>query len=762
MQSRATREETPRRREDPPLLTGNARYTDDFSPSDTTHAAVLRSQYARARIDSIDTSRVEALDGILAVLTADDLAESDAPGVFHVSGKLPVTQQIPDIPILASDIVRYTGEPVAVVVAEDRYLAHDAVSRIDIEYERLDAVTRVDEALDGHEPLVHASMSDNRAFDWRFGDHKSVEQAFSTADHTVRLDLTNQRVLPNPLEPRAVIGDYDTSSGTCTVRMSTQTPHRIRDQLVSVLGLRKEDTRVIAPAVGGGFGSKTSPPKQTEPLIVWASMQVGRPVKWVATRSESHQADHPGRDMRARGELAVDDDGTVRALRVNATFNLGAYTAWGRTPAYHFHHILSGQYDIPEIAGRLVGGYTNTTPVAPYRGAGRPESIFVVERLMNRAASVVGMDPAELRLRNFIPADAFPVETAVGAVYDSGNYERAMENLLEKVEYETLRERQESLRDKGRHLGIGISCAIENIGTQRPETARVEIDESGVVTAYCGTVDTGQGHSTTFADVLAAELGIPADDIQIREGDSGDLPRGTGTFASRSTPVGASALVRCAKDIVKRARQLASQHLDVPAGSLTFSDGQFQADGATRTLTLQEIAELAGQAEDCSALVATMDYEPDSYAYPFGAHVAVVEVDPVTGKIDLQRYVTIDDCGVQLNPTLVEGQIHGGVAQGIGQALYEEAVYDDNGTLLSGSLQDYALPKATDIPEMDVGETTTPCPHTPTGAKGVGESGATAAPPAVVNAVVDALSPLDVTNLDMPITAETVWQAVRD
>jgi carbon-monoxide dehydrogenase large subunit len=440
---------------------------------------------------------------------------------------------------------------------------------------------------------------------------------------------------------------------------------------------------------------------------------------------------------------------------------------WGKTPAPNFRHLLSCQYEIPAIGGHVRGAFTNTTPVAPYRGAGRPESVYVVERLLNRAAAELDIDPAELRRRNLVPPDAFPFETKTGAVYDSGNYERALDEALDVVDYEQWRERQEQLREDGRYVGVGIGSFVENTGTGPglPETARIELRQSGDVVAYCGTHDHGQGHGTSFSQLLSDELGVDYDDVELREGDTANLPTGTGTFGSRSAAVGGSVLAEAAGAVREQARRLAARHLEAAPEDVAFDDGEFHVAGApSRSIDIQQVAGLSHEREDLPAelsdgLAAMESYDPENHAYAFGTHIAVVEVDPASGELEFHDYVAVDDCGVQFNPMIVEGQIHGGVVQGIGQALYERAVYDDTGTLVSGSLQDYAMPKAEQIPEMEVHETVTPCPHNPVGAKGVGESGTIGAPPAVVNAAVDALSPLGVDNLQMPLTAETLWAA---
>lgn len=761
------------RREDHALITGNARYTDDIDPSDVTHAAICRGWFGHAAITDIDTSAAEARDGVIAVYTAADLP-ADA-GTLELSASLP-DQHVTPYRLLAADRVRYAGEAVAVVVAEDRYVAHDAADLVSVEYDPLEAVTDADAALESNAPLVHEDLPNNCVFDHEFGDMATVDTAFESADHTISINIGNQRLLPDALEPRAALADYDLETDELEIYMSTQTPHRTQGRLSKLIGLPSERVRVIAPDVGGGFGSKGASPYADEPLAAWCSMQLKRPVKWVGTRSESHQTDHHGRDLWTVAELAFDADGTVRGLRIDARLNIGAYALWN--PVGNIKSLISGAYDIPAISGRVVGALTNTAPVAPYRGAGRPETIYIVERLFAEAAAVVDIDPVEFRRRNLIPADAFPYETALGEIYDSGDYESAMDRALELIEYEDVRERQDRLRKKEteerRYLGIGIGTFVENTGSgpSTPEMARLSIEADGTVTAVCGTADHGQGHATTFAQVISTELGIPYEDVEIMEGDTKDLPYGGGTYGSRSATVGASALIESAQEVKEQSRRVAADWFEASVADIEFDAGEFHVAGVPdSTIHIGEIARAvheeskgatALKSAKETSLEANSTYDPPSYAFAFGTHVAVVVVDSRSGEIDIERYVAVDDCGVQFNPLLVEGQIHGGIAQGIGQALSEHAIYDENGTLRTGSLQDYALPRATDVPELETDSTVTPCPHNPSGAKGAGESGTIGAPPAVVNAVVDALRPLGVTHIDMPLTEETVWRAIQD
>jgi carbon-monoxide dehydrogenase large subunit len=743
-----------RRREDPALLTGAAEYTDDLAVPGLAHAAVLRSQYGHATIESVETSAAEATDGVVTVLTAADLEVSDAPGVVDRPNPLANGRATP-FPILAAETVRYVGEAVAVAVAEDRYTAHDALDRIEVDYDRRDAVVDARDALDADAPAVHDGAPENLAFEFEFGDADAVEAAFETADATASVELRNQRLIGDPMEPRAVLAEPDGDG--LLVTMATQAPHGEKPFLAEVLGLAPDQVDVVAPAVGGGFGIKGGR-YADEALVAWCARQLDRPVKWAATRSETHAADHQSRDMYLDGALALDADGTIRGLRIDGISNVGAYYTFPPSLFGNLQPLISGQYAIPAIAGRARGAFTNTTPTGPYRGAGRPEAIYFVERLLREAARELGMDPVELRRRNQIPPDAFPYETALGTVYDSGDYEATMDVALDAVGYEGLREQQAALREEDRYLGIGLSCFVENTASSpgMGETSRVRVDADGTVTAYLGTHDHGQGHRTTFGQLLADELGVDYDETEIVEGDTRDLPSGTGTFGSRSAALGGAAMVEAAAQVREAAREAAADELEAAASDLDYADGAFHVRGAPdRSVSL---AELAADAD----LEATAEYDPPNYGFSFGTHVAVVEVDPDTGEVGFERYVAADDCGVVINPTIVEGQIHGGVTQGLAQALAEDVVYDATGTLLTGSLQDYALPKANQLPEYETHETETPSPHNPLGVKGTGESGTIAATPAVANAVVDALEPLGVVDIDLPMTPEAVWRAIHE
>ena len=757
------------RREDPELLTGEAEYTDDLKRPRMVHLAFVRSQYGHARVEGVDAAAAEAMDGVLAVYTHEDVAGSDAPGVVPLTAR-PPNAEVPDRPMLADGTVRYQGEPIVAVVAEDRYTAREAADAVEVDYERLDAVVDPVEAVSGEAPQLHEDIADNVATDTVMGDADAVDAAFEDADRVASVELTNQRVIPNAMEPRASVASYRPSSGELTVELTTQNPHLHRGWLAEMLGIPKGKVRVSAPRVGGGFGQKIHA-YPSDGVVAWASMQLGRPVKWTATRSEDYLAGNHGRDHLTEAEVALDAEGRIQALRVETYVNLGGYASnVGAGLPFTYAQMLSGQYEIPAISAHLIGAYTNTAPLDAYRGAGRPEACYTIERVVDAAARELGMDPTEFRRRNYVPPDAFPYESPLGHVYDSGEYERALDAALDLVDYDGLRERQAQAREEGRLLGVGLSSYVEacGVGPGLWERGAVEFDRSGGVTVKVGTFDHGQGHHTSFAQVVSDRLGVPYEDVEVVDGDTDEVPEGNGTYGSRSAAVGGSAVVRSTEKVLEKARAIAAHSLEADEADLEFEDGEFFVSGAPgRAIGVQEVARKSyqGQVPDGMepGLEASSFYDPSNSTFPFGTHVAVVEVDPDTGDVDFERYAAVDDVGNQINPKLVEGQVHGGVAQGVGQALLEGAVYDENGQLATGSMQDYALPKAEHVPEMELSETVTPCPHNPLGVKGVGEAGTIAAPPAVVNAVIDALAPLgvDPADLDMPLTGETVWRAIE-
>ena len=766
------------RREDPALVSGEAEYTDDIQKPEMTHMAMVRSQYAHAEIEEVDTSAAEEMDGVVAVYTAEDL---DVPGNLPVGWLLDSLEQV-NHPILASDRVRYQGDAVAIVVAEERYQAHDAADAVDVEYERLDAVAHPGEALDDDAPVIHEEAGSNQAFDWEIGDQEATKQAFEEAETTVSLDLHNQLLIPNAIEPRATVADYHPRTDELELDMTSQNPHVHRLLMSGVIDHPEHKLSIRAPDVGGGFGSKIHH-YADEALTALAAKELERPVKWTATRTETYITDAQGRGHETTGEMALDEDGNITGLRVHTKANMGAYlsTFAPSIPTYLYATLLSGQYEIPTIYCTVEGAFTNVPPVDAYRGAGRPEASFVVERLIRQAAREVDMDPAEFRRQNFVPGDAFPYETPVAMEYDSGDYQKTLDRAMEMLDYEEFRERQKAAREDGRYLGVGLSAYIEacgiapselvgELGAQAGlwESSVVRFQPSGTVTVYVGTSGHGQGHDTTYAQIVADKLGVEYDDIEVEEGDTDEIPQGMGTYGSRSAAVGGGAIVESAEKVIEKGRKIAAHQLEADPEDVEFENGEYQVAGAPdRSMTIQDVAGASYLAHDIPddmepGLEATSFFDPENFVFPFGMHAAIIEVDPDTGEIEFEEYVAVDDVGNQINPKIVEGQIHGGIAQGIGQALYESAEYDDNAQLTTGSMQDYAVPKSSHIPEIKTASTVTESPHNPLGVKGVGEAGTIAAPQAVVNAVVDALEPFDVNHIDMPLTNERVWRAINE
>jgi len=746
------------RREDRALLTGNAEFTDDLADPQTTHLAFVRSDVAHADVRSVNTDAAAATDGVLAVYTWDDLVAADVPGLLPVSdGRLDCA--VPGHPVLASDRVRYQGQPVAAVVAEDRYAARDGVERVAVEYDERGAVVDPREAASEDAPTVFDDAPDNVALTADLGDAAATDEAFADADRVVSVDLENNRLIPSALEPRAALARYDAGDEELTVEMTSQSPHGHRRKLSHTLGLPERRIRVIAPDVGGGFGHKGHH-HPGEAAAAFAAMQLDRPVAWTATRSGNYLAGAHGRDHRTTAELAVDDDGTIRGLRADTHAAVGGYALGGGAamPA-GYGRLLAAQYEIPAIHCRTRCVFTTTAPIHSYRGAGRPEAIYVTERLVATAARELDLDPAELRRRNQI--ESFPHETAVGATYDSGDYRSALSALEDELGDEP---RGGERDDDGRLRGVGLACYVESTGGGF-ESGVVRVLPDGGVRVYAGTHSHGQGHGTTYAQIVADELGVDYDEVAVVEGDTERIPQGTGTFGSRSAITGGNAVAESAQSVRERAREFAAHELDCDPEAVDYADGTFAGPGG-ETLPFADIADLAygwGVPEGMEpGLEATTFYEQDDTAYTFGAHAACVAVDPDTGAVEIERYVAVDDCGERINPTVVEGQIEGGVAQGIGQARYERATYGADGDLQTDSMLNYAVPRAGHLPDVETSAHVTPTPTNDLNVKGIGEAGTVAAPPATVNAVVDALAPLGVAHVDMPLTNERVWRAVED
>ena len=771
-----------RRREDPALITGKGRYTDDLKVHGMLQAVIVRSPFAHARINSIDTSGALSVPGVVAVYTAADAEKAGMPGLVPV-GWLLDNLKTPAHPMLASEKVNHVGDAVAVVVAEDRYAARDGADLVMVDYEPLGASTDPKAAVSPGAVQIHPEAENNVAFDWEIGDKAKTEAAFAAASRVVSCDLRNQRLIPHAIEPRAVLAEWNDANGEMTVHLTSQNPHVHRLLMcLSSIGLPEHKVRVIAPEVGGGFGSKIHH-YGDETIVAMCAKLSKRPVKWVATRTETNQTDAHGRDHVSRGELALDADGKILGLRVETYANMGAYlsTFAPAVPTYLYGTLLSGQYDIPAIHGHVIGAFTNTCPVDAYRGAGRPEATYLIERLLHLAGEETGLGQVEVRKRNFVRPDQFPFETQVALTYDSGNYEPAMDRALEMLGYDDLRAEQERRRATGgKQIGIGFSSYIEacglapsavvgSLGAQAGqwESAEIRVHPTGSVTVYTGSSAHGQGHHTTFSQIVAEKFGLEVDQIEVIHGDTDQVQFGMGTYGSRSAAVGGSAIVRSTEKIVDKGKKIAAHLLEADAGDMEFEDGQFRVKGSPdHAVAWGDVALQAYLAHNYPeglepGLVASAFYDPENFTYPFGTHLCVVEVDPETGSTELLRYVAVDDVGNVINPMIVDGQLHGGLAQGIGQALWESAHYDEDGQLITSSLMDYALPRAHKLINYELDRTVTPCPHNPLGVKGVGEAGAIASPPAVVNAVMDALTPWSIRHLDMPLTAEKVWSAVQ-
>ena len=769
-----------RRREDPRLITGRAAYTDDIKLPGMAHAAILRSPYAHASISSIDTSAAASQPGVIAVFTGEDTegALNGLPCAWLIPGS---DLKTPAHPAIAKDKVRYVGDAVAVVVAESRYEAEDALEHIAVEYEPMGAVINPKEAAQDGAPQLHDDVPNNIAFTWAVagGD---TDAAFEQADVTVGDTITLQRLIANAMEPRSAIAQWSAPMGELTLWSTSQNPHIARFLTSVVTGVPEHKIRVIAPEVGGGFGSKI-PYYADEAIAAFCAMRLGVPVKWTETRSENYQVTTQGRDHIQEVEMAATSDGRITGLRTTVYAGMGAYlsTASPGVPTILHGLMYSGCYDIPNISGTVYGVFNNGTPVDAYRGAGRPEATMLIERLVDLLAAKLGADPAELRRKNLIPKFDNGHDVATGITYDSGDYEATLDTCLTAADYGSLRAEQERARAEGRCVGIGVSTYVEICGLGPSqvagavgfqgglwESAIVRFHPTGKVSVMIGSSPHGQGEETTFAQIVANEVGVDVDDVAVIHGDTALTPMGWGTYGSRTTAVSGAALALATRKIKEKSKALAAHLLEAAPEDIEYEDGRFFVKGSPdQHKTIQDIALMANVAWNMPegmepGLEASSFYDPPNFTFPFGAHLAVVEVDPSTGQIDLQQYYAVDDCGIQINPMIVEGQVHGGVVQGIGPVLWEGVVYDDDGQLLTGTMLDYALPRADGLPDIHVQSNTTPSPHHPLGLKGVGEAGTIASTPTVYNAVMDALRPLGITRIDMPLTPEKVWRAIND
>jgi aerobic carbon-monoxide dehydrogenase large subunit len=774
-----------RRKEDLRFLTGRGMYTDDISRPAQLHAYILRSPHPHADLGTIDTSKAAKAKGVVAVFTGADMAKDNVGGLpcgWAIKFKDGSPMKEPPHPPLAVGRVRYVGDQVAVVIADSREAAKDAAELIEVDYKPLGAVATIEDAIKPAAPQLWDIAPGNTCYDWELGDKSAVDAAFKKAHKVAKIELVNNRLIPNAMEPRAAIGDFDPASGDYTLYTTSQNPHVIRLLMGAfVLHIPESKLRVFAPDVGGGFGSKIYHYAE-EAIVTWAAGKVKRPVKWTAERSEAFMSDAHGRDHVSKAELALDKDGKFLALRVSTRANLGAYLSTFSTciPTYLYATLLAGVYTTPAVYVEVRAVFTNTVPVDAYRGAGRPEATYLLERLVDVAAREMNMDRVEIRRRNFIPNDAFPYQTPVALQYDSGNYHATLDQALKASDWAGFEKRRAEAKTRGKLRGMGVSTYIEACGIAPSnvagalgaraglfETAEVRVHPTGSVTVFTGCHSHGQGHETTYAQLVAEGLGIPIDNIDVVHGDTAKIPFGMGTYGSRSLAVGGSAIVKAMDKVIKKGKKIAAHLLEAAEADIEFKDGKFTVAGTDKSKALVDISLAAYVPHNYPleelepGLDETAFYDPKNFTFPAGCHICEVEIDPDTGVTQVVKFTAVDDVGRVINPMIVEGQVQGGVAQGIGQALLERCVYDSNGQLLTGSMMDYTMPRADDLPSIGVATHTTLCTHNPLGVKGCGEVGAIGSPPAVINAVIDALSPLGVRDLEMPATPQRVWQTIR-
>jgi len=774
-----------RRKEDVRFLSGRGNYTDDINRPGQLYAVMRRSDRPHAKILSIDTAAASKAPGVVAIFTGADMAKEEIGGLpcgwqIHNKDGSPMAE--PPHPVLAVGKVRHVGDPVAVVIADTKQQARDAAELIAIDYQDLPSVSSTPDALAAGAPLVHDEVAGNLCYDWHIGDKAVVDGVFAKAEHVVKLDLVNNRLVPNAMEPRAAIGDFDTSSGDYTLYTTSQNPHVIRLLMGAfVLHIPENKLRVVAPDVGGGFGSKIYHYAE-EAIVTWASAKVRRPVKWTADRSESFMSDAHGRDHVSTAEMAVDKDGKFLGLRIHTLANMGAYlsTFAPCVPTYLYATLLAGVYTTPVIYCEVKAVFTHTVPVDAYRGAGRPEATFLLERLVDCIAHDTGIDRVELRRKNFIAADAFPYQTPVALEYDSGDYQTTLKVALENADYAGFETRRAEAAKRGKLRGIGVSTYLEACGIAPSavvgslgaraglyEVANIRVHPTGSVTVFTGTHSHGQGHETTLAQLVCDQLGVPLSQVDVVHGDTAKIPFGMGTYGSRSLAVGGSAMVKAMDKIIAKGKKIAAHLMEASVEDIEFANNTFTVAGTDKSKTLTDISLAAYVPHNYPidvlepGLDETAFYDPKNFTFPGGCHVAEVEIDPETGVTDVINFTAVDDVGRVVNPMIVEGQIQGGVAQGIGQALLEAAIYDKSGQLMSGSMMDYTMPRADNLPNFNVATENTMCTHNPLGSKGCGEVGAIGSPPAIMNAVVDALKQYGVRHIDMPATGPKLWSIIH-
>jgi carbon-monoxide dehydrogenase large subunit len=749
-----------RRVEDLVLVAGKGCYLDDIQLPGTLHVAFLRSPYPHAKILSIKTDAAKAMPGVVAALTGDDLSERlRVPISPQVAG-----MKIPPQPALARGAVHAAGAPVAVVAAESRALAEDAANAIEVEYEPLPSIADAEKALEPGAPLAHEEFDSNVCYrvTKKGGD---VDRAFAEADHVVRMHIASPRLVAMALEARGAVASPEPMGQGLTVWLSTQGPHRARADLANGLGFPEHKIRVIAPDIGGAFGSK-GPLYREYIVVAHLALMLRRPVKWISTRSEDFLTTNQGRDQAMTSELALKRDGTMLGLKVRVVANLGAYLQSNTAgPPQRMMAMAPGCYRIQNCHVEVVAVFTNTVSTGPYRGAGRPESVLNIERLIDKAARDLGIDRLEIRRKNFIRPEQFPYRTGVGVEYDSGDYEKSLNEALKLSDYDGLIRLRDAARKRGELVGVGVSTFVEPSGGAGFESGTVRVERSGVITVLSGSSSHGQGHETAFAQVVAEKMRVSMDHVAIRHGDTLAIQQGVGTFGSRSAVMGGGAVAVAVDRVVEKARRIAAHLLEAAAEDIVQADGGFAVAGVPeKKVTWRQVASAAyGRLPKGMepGLHETVFYDPKREAWGFGAHVALVRIDRETGATAVEKLVLVDDCGVVINPMLVEGQVHGGVAQGLGEAFREQMLYAEDGAPLTGSLMNYAVPRAADMPPLVLGETVTPNPFHPFGVKGVGEAGCNGAPPALANAVMDALAPLEIDHIDMPYTAPKLWAAIR-
>ncbi len=762
-----------RREEDPRLLTGRGYYVNDVNLPGQAYTHILRSPYAHAEIRSIDTTAAKAAPGVLVVyvgadVVADDLGFPGMPAKWKRPDGQPMKYR--PQPPLATDRVRYVGDPVAMVVAETINQARDAAELIDIDFDMLPSITDTAQTVAPDAPRVWDDYPDNISGMFQSGDADAAGAALAGAAHVIKRRFVISRVFANYMEPRGAIGDYDPREDRYTLYADVQYPHRVRQLLAEkIFRIPEQNVRVVSRDVGGGFGTKGWQYAEHR-LTLWASRKVGRPVKWSSERSEAIQGDEHGRDNVTEAELAFDDQGKIVGLRVQTIANIGAYLSAIRNLLSVFSNVgtLIGVYNIPAAHVSVRTVHSNTNPTAPYRGAGRPEATYVIERMLDEAARELGYDPAELRRKNMIASDAMPVKTALGLTYDCGAFIENQAEALKMADYAGFPARQAASRENGKLRGIGMANPIERAASPSPDFAEVRFSTDGSTTILMGTKSQGQGHETVYKQIVGERLGLDPSDIRVIDGDTDRVAFGIGTMGSRSTVIGGSALHNASLKIEAKARKIAAHQLEASEADIEFQDGIFRVSGTDREISLKDVAKASFLPAKLPpglepGLYETATFAPDQDTYPNGSHVCEVEIDPETGTVEILGYKVVDDVGIMINPTIVKGQIHGGIAQGVGQILMEQIAYDpDSGQLLSGSFMDYAMPRADNFSDMEIASNEVPTQRNPLGVKGAGEAGTVGAMPALMNAIMDALSEVGVTSLDMPATPDRVWRAIRD